>query len=195
MEGPPLGPGGEDITWPDQVAPRGRKASSTRKIEPQTSNLNSILTFTSDSCISKPARYKHMVRHTKGTYIVAKYAYFMAAYPAVVLAVARTHRAASSATSNLGRACSNAHTPGIARTHSNYSRLTRRIEGAGCPLHARTQARGAFGTHHCRQTHSHAHAWSLAHRQITTAGAGTQTPGVHNTRTQFSADSSPTQMT
>ena len=39
MEGPPLGPGGEDITWPDQVAPRGRKASSTRKIKPETSNL------------------------------------------------------------------------------------------------------------------------------------------------------------
>ena len=39
MEGPPLGPGGEDITWPDQVAPGGRKASSTRKIKPQTSNL------------------------------------------------------------------------------------------------------------------------------------------------------------
>ena len=39
MEGPPLGRGGEDITWPDQVAPRGRKASSTRKIKPQTSNL------------------------------------------------------------------------------------------------------------------------------------------------------------
>ena len=38
MEGPPLGPGGEDITWPDQVAPRGRIASSTRKIKPQTSN-------------------------------------------------------------------------------------------------------------------------------------------------------------
>ena len=37
--GPPLGPVGEDITWPDQVAPRGRKASSTSKIEPQTSNL------------------------------------------------------------------------------------------------------------------------------------------------------------
>ena len=37
MEGPPLGPGGENITWPDQVAPRGRKASSTRKIKPQTS--------------------------------------------------------------------------------------------------------------------------------------------------------------
>ena len=41
MEGPPLGPGGEDITWPDQVAHRGRKASSTRKIKPQTSNLKS----------------------------------------------------------------------------------------------------------------------------------------------------------
>ena len=39
MEGPPLGPGGEDITWPDQVAPRGRKASSTRKIKSQSSNL------------------------------------------------------------------------------------------------------------------------------------------------------------
>ena len=39
LEGPPLGPGGEDITWPDQVAPRGQKASSTRKIKPQTSNL------------------------------------------------------------------------------------------------------------------------------------------------------------
>ena len=39
MEGPPLGPVGEDITWPNQVAPWGRKASSTRKIKPQTSNL------------------------------------------------------------------------------------------------------------------------------------------------------------
>ena len=38
MKGPPLGPGGEDITWPDQVAPRCRKASGTRKIKPQTSN-------------------------------------------------------------------------------------------------------------------------------------------------------------
>ena len=37
--GPPLGTGGEDITWPDQVVPRGRKASSTRKIKPQTLNL------------------------------------------------------------------------------------------------------------------------------------------------------------
>ena len=43
MEGPPLGPGGEDITWPDQVAPRGRKASSTRKIKPQTSNLKPFI--------------------------------------------------------------------------------------------------------------------------------------------------------
>ena len=42
MEGPPLGPLGEDITLPDQVAPRGRRASSTRKIKPQTSNLASI---------------------------------------------------------------------------------------------------------------------------------------------------------
>ena len=41
MKGPPLGPGGEDITWPNQVAPRGRKSSSTRKIKPQTSNLTS----------------------------------------------------------------------------------------------------------------------------------------------------------
>ena len=41
MEGPPLGPGGEDITWPDQVAPGGRKAPSTRKIKPQTSNQTS----------------------------------------------------------------------------------------------------------------------------------------------------------
>ena len=39
MKGPPLGPAREDITWPDQVAPRGRKATSTRKIKPQTSNL------------------------------------------------------------------------------------------------------------------------------------------------------------
>ena len=44
MEGPPLGPGGEDITWPDQVAPGGRKASSTRKIKPQTSNLCGLRT-------------------------------------------------------------------------------------------------------------------------------------------------------
>ena len=43
MEGPPLGPGGEDITWPDQVAPLGRKASSTRKINPKTSNLKPVL--------------------------------------------------------------------------------------------------------------------------------------------------------
>ena len=42
MEGPPLGPGGEDITWTDQVAPRGQKASSTRKIKPQTSNRDAV---------------------------------------------------------------------------------------------------------------------------------------------------------
>ena len=39
MKGPPLGPGGEDITWPNQVAPRGRTTSSTRKLQPQASNL------------------------------------------------------------------------------------------------------------------------------------------------------------
>ena len=39
MKGPPIGPGGEDITSPDQVAPRGRRAPSTRMIKPQTSNL------------------------------------------------------------------------------------------------------------------------------------------------------------
>ena len=30
------------MTWPEQVAPCGRKASSTRKIKPQTSNLISV---------------------------------------------------------------------------------------------------------------------------------------------------------
>ena len=46
MKGSPLGPAGEDITWPDQVAPRGRKASSTRKNKPQTSNCNNTLNTT-----------------------------------------------------------------------------------------------------------------------------------------------------
>ena len=35
MKDPPLPPVGEDITWPDQVARRGRKASSTRNLRPQ----------------------------------------------------------------------------------------------------------------------------------------------------------------
>ena len=39
IKGPPLGPGGEDMTWPDEVAPWGRKTSSTRSLKPQTSNL------------------------------------------------------------------------------------------------------------------------------------------------------------
>ena len=52
MKGPPLGPGGEDITWPDQVAPRGRKASSTREIKPETSNLT----------YRKTRRYTNVVR-------------------------------------------------------------------------------------------------------------------------------------
>ena len=29
MKGPPLGFGGEHISWPDQVAPWGRRTSST----------------------------------------------------------------------------------------------------------------------------------------------------------------------
>ena len=39
MQGSPLGPSGEDITWPDQVAPRGRRKLITRQVKPQTSNL------------------------------------------------------------------------------------------------------------------------------------------------------------
>ena len=38
MKGPPLGPGGVDITWPHQVASWGRRTPSTRKVKPQTSN-------------------------------------------------------------------------------------------------------------------------------------------------------------
>ena len=43
MKGPRLGPGGEDITWPDQVAPRGRRTSGTRNVKPQTSSLQLVL--------------------------------------------------------------------------------------------------------------------------------------------------------
>ena len=59
MEGPPLGPGGEDITWPDQVAPRGRKASSTRKIKPQTSNLKPSEPGAESEVAHKWARWLH----------------------------------------------------------------------------------------------------------------------------------------
>ena len=38
MKVAPLGHVGEDITWPDQVAPPGRRAPSTRNVKPQTSN-------------------------------------------------------------------------------------------------------------------------------------------------------------
>ena len=51
MEGPPLGPAGEDITWPDQVAPRGRKLSSTRKYKPQNSNLSVVFRAAVGGCI------------------------------------------------------------------------------------------------------------------------------------------------
>ena len=39
IKGPPLGPDWEYITRPDTVAPWGRRASSTRHLKPQTSNL------------------------------------------------------------------------------------------------------------------------------------------------------------
>ena len=42
MKRPPLGPGRQDITWPNQVAPLSRKASSTRNLKPQTSNRISL---------------------------------------------------------------------------------------------------------------------------------------------------------
>ena len=42
MKSAPLGPVWEDITWPDQVVPWGRKASSTRNLKPQTAILNCL---------------------------------------------------------------------------------------------------------------------------------------------------------
>ena len=44
MKGPPIGASGEDITWPDQVAPRGRRTPSTRNVKPQTSNPSNAKT-------------------------------------------------------------------------------------------------------------------------------------------------------
>ena len=41
MKGPPLGPGGVDITWPDQVAAPGPKG--VYYLQNQTSNLKPIL--------------------------------------------------------------------------------------------------------------------------------------------------------
>ena len=70
MKGPPLGPGGEDITWPDLVAPRGRRASSTRKIKPQTSNLEDTETylglavFTMRASRTRPKVHLHGPRYT-----------------------------------------------------------------------------------------------------------------------------------
>ena len=55
MEGPPLGPRGEDITWPDRMAPRGRPASSTRKIKPQTSNLLQVFLASADIPLHVPS--------------------------------------------------------------------------------------------------------------------------------------------
>ena len=50
MEGPPLGPGWQDITWPDQMAPRGRKASSTRKIKLNPQNFRLPVASLSPPC-------------------------------------------------------------------------------------------------------------------------------------------------
>ena len=40
MRGPSLGPGGEDIIWPEQVAPRNERClvPETSNLTPQTSN-------------------------------------------------------------------------------------------------------------------------------------------------------------
>ena len=35
MKGPPLGPGGENITWPDKAAPQSRKALSPQNLKCQ----------------------------------------------------------------------------------------------------------------------------------------------------------------
>ena len=73
------------------------------------------------------------------------------------------------------------------------SRLTHGSASAGCPLHTRTSVCGAFNAARGRQTHLHARAWLLTHRQTMapalTAGTETQTLGMHDTRTQSSADS------
>ena len=47
MQGPPPGPFGEDITWPDQVAPRGRRRLVPEKssLKPQTATASERLTL------------------------------------------------------------------------------------------------------------------------------------------------------
>ena len=71
MEGPPLGPGGEDITWPDLVAPRGQKASSTRKIKPPTSNLLALGKYAADVIkISREAGVDLYLRGGRGGIVV-----------------------------------------------------------------------------------------------------------------------------
>ena len=42
MKSPPLGPAGEDITWPDQVAPWRRKASTTQTLKPRNLKASSL---------------------------------------------------------------------------------------------------------------------------------------------------------
>ena len=64
---PHLGPGGEDFTWPDQVAPRGQKASSTRKIKPQTSNLKNNRQQHRTPASARGAREHHTESNDAGT--------------------------------------------------------------------------------------------------------------------------------
>ena len=73
LGGPPLGPGGEDLTWPDQVAPRGRKESSTRKIKPETSNphtqSNALSGHTGEQEPSGPGHRTRNTAHRAGTQV------------------------------------------------------------------------------------------------------------------------------
>ena len=63
MKVPPLGPGGEDITWPDQVTLRGRRASSTRKVKPQTSNLMVLKSICFQSRWAPKFKYLKVAEH------------------------------------------------------------------------------------------------------------------------------------
>ena len=49
MTGPPIGPVGEDITWPDQVAPRAEEC-----LEPEMSNLKPLTLYVLSSMDHPP---------------------------------------------------------------------------------------------------------------------------------------------
>ena len=57
MKAPPLGPSGEHITWPDQVAARCRKASSTRNHKPRPSSP--MWSFRSAGSVRLPSEADH----------------------------------------------------------------------------------------------------------------------------------------